>query len=140
MTCLVIGHRGASVAHPENTLAAFAGAAALGADWVELDVHRSADGVAVVHHDVTLADGRDLRATPAAELPASIPTLAAALATCRHHDLGVNVEIKSDLRDAAFDPTYGVVDVALAALADPAAGVDEPRADGSARFLITSFD
>ncbi len=37
MTCSVIGHRGASAAFPENTLAAFAGAADLGADWVELD-------------------------------------------------------------------------------------------------------
>ena len=34
---LVIGHRGASAARPENTVEAFRQAAALGADWVELD-------------------------------------------------------------------------------------------------------
>ena len=140
MTCLVIGHRGASAAHPENTLEAFAGAAALGADWVELDVHRSADGVGVVHHDATLPDGRRIVATPTAELPPSIPTLAAALALCRDRGLGVNVEIKSDPREPDFDTTYAVVDVALAAMGEPGSGAHEPLADGTDRFLVTSFD
>ena len=36
---------------PENTLAAFAQARELGADGVELDVRRTADGVLIVHHD-----------------------------------------------------------------------------------------
>jgi glycerophosphoryl diester phosphodiesterase len=48
---VVIGHRGASADFPENTLDAFAGAAAQGADWVELDVRATSDGVLVVHHD-----------------------------------------------------------------------------------------
>src|SRR4051794_36499575 len=48
---LVLGHRGASAARPENTLAAFATALADGADGVELDVRRTLDGVLVVHHD-----------------------------------------------------------------------------------------
>jgi glycerophosphoryl diester phosphodiesterase len=46
-----IAHRGAKREHPENTLAAFARALELGADAVELDVHRTADGCIVVHHD-----------------------------------------------------------------------------------------
>lgn len=140
MTLLVIGHRGASAAHPENTLEAFAGAAALGADWVELDVHLTADGVAVVHHDADLPDGRSLVSMAAGDLPASVPTLAAALAVCRAHDLGVNVEIKSDPRRDDFDPSYRVVDVTLAVLADDGTGAGVPRADGSARYLVTSFD
>jgi glycerophosphoryl diester phosphodiesterase len=140
LTCLVIGHRGASAAHPENTLAAFAGAADLGADWVELDVHRSADGVAVVHHDAVLPDGRAVTAVAVADLPPSVPTLAAALATCRAHGLGVNVEIKSDPRQPDFDAGYAVVDVALTAMALDEAGGDIALADGSARFLVTSFD
>lgn len=40
----VTAHRGASVLYPENTMAAFAGAKELGADWIELDVQQSHDG------------------------------------------------------------------------------------------------
>jgi glycerophosphoryl diester phosphodiesterase len=48
---LVIAHRGASGFAPENTLAAFKLAIALGADGIELDAQLSADGQAVVIHD-----------------------------------------------------------------------------------------
>src|SRR5215212_8361264 len=48
---LVIAHRGASGLAPENTLAAFKLAMALGADGVEMDVQLSADNRAVVIHD-----------------------------------------------------------------------------------------
>ena len=48
---LVIGHRGASGLSPENTLAAFRLAMALGADGVEMDVQLSADDQPVVIHD-----------------------------------------------------------------------------------------
>lgn len=51
----IIAHRGASREYPENTLAAFAAALALGADGIELDVHATRDGVLVVHHDVDVA-------------------------------------------------------------------------------------
>lgn len=47
----VIAHRGAADAAPENTLAAFARAIELGANGIELDVHRTDDGAIVVHHD-----------------------------------------------------------------------------------------
>ena len=47
-------HRGASAEAPENTLAAFCRAMAVGADGIELDVHLSRDGVPVVIHDATL--------------------------------------------------------------------------------------
>jgi len=50
-TPLVIAHRGASGLAPENTLAAFSLAIALGADGVELDVQMSRDGLPVVIHD-----------------------------------------------------------------------------------------
>ncbi len=48
---LVLGHRGASAAAPENTLAAFARALADGADGVELDAWRCGTGEVVVIHD-----------------------------------------------------------------------------------------
>lgn len=50
----IIAHRGASATFPENTLAAIQGAIDAGADWVEIDVQESADGVVVVIHDSDL--------------------------------------------------------------------------------------
>lgn len=51
---LVIAHRGGSALRPENTLAAFENAAALGADVLEMDVRSTADGKIVVIHDATV--------------------------------------------------------------------------------------
>lgn len=48
---LIIAHRGAAAAAPENTLAAFERAIQDGADYVELDVMETADGQVVVFHD-----------------------------------------------------------------------------------------
>ena len=48
---LVFAHRGGSKIGPENTIAAFDRGLAAGADGLELDVHLSSDGVAVIHHD-----------------------------------------------------------------------------------------
>lgn len=65
-------HRGGAALWPENSLAAFAGSLALGLDLLELDVHLSADGEAVVIHDATLertTEGRGtVRSQPAATL------------------------------------------------------------------------
>ncbi len=48
---LVVAHRGAAGAAPENTLASVGRAVADGADWVEIDVQESRDGEVVVVHD-----------------------------------------------------------------------------------------
>lgn len=56
---LVGAHRGASADYPENTTAAFSAAAAQGADFWELDVRLSADGVPMVIHDAAI--GRTTR-------------------------------------------------------------------------------
>lgn len=53
---LVIAHRGASAYEVENSLAAFKRALDQGADAIELDVHASADGAIVVHHDDRIGD------------------------------------------------------------------------------------
>ena len=50
----MIAHRGASGAHPENTLVAFRAAAEGGAPYFELDVHMTRDGQIVVSHDADL--------------------------------------------------------------------------------------
>jgi glycerophosphoryl diester phosphodiesterase len=48
---MVIAHRGASGLAPENTLAAFKLALAMGVQGIELDIHLSADDQPVVIHD-----------------------------------------------------------------------------------------
>lgn len=50
----VIAHRGSPRELHENTLESFERALAHGADAIELDVHGTADGAVVVHHDPTL--------------------------------------------------------------------------------------
>jgi len=51
---LIIGHRGASIVAPENTLISFERALDECADGVELDVRLARDGVPVVIHDANL--------------------------------------------------------------------------------------
>lgn len=50
----MFAHRGGAKLAPENTLVAFAGGMAAGADGIECDVHLSRDGVPVVIHDAAL--------------------------------------------------------------------------------------
>lgn len=113
---LVFAHRGGCALGPENTLATFDAGLAAGADGLELDVHLSADGVVVVHHDDTL-DRTTWQSGPLAARTADelvriqagrectamgrppdegtcIPTLQAVLA--RYPDVRVIVEMKVD--------------------------------------------
>lgn len=110
----IIGHRGAAGHAPENTLAAFRAAAALGVRWVEFDVRLSRDRRPVVFHDERLerttgARGRvaDRDAADLVRLDAGvwfapafagepIPTLERAVGTLAALGLGANVEIKPD--------------------------------------------
>jgi len=107
----IVGHRGAAGLAPENTLASFRAAMECGADWVELDVRFSLDGVPVVIHDPKLdrtTDGagwvRDHTAAEIGTLDAGrwfgaafhgerVPLLAEALAVMSGR-AGVNIEIK----------------------------------------------
>jgi len=102
----VWAHRGASAAFPENTLEAFAGAIAMGADGIELDVRRTADGALAVHHDAALADGRTIVRLRADELPAWVPFLAVALDACA--GVTLNIEIKNVPIDPDYDPDESV--------------------------------
>ena len=113
---LVYGHRGASAAAPENTVAAFELAKAFACDGVELDVRRSADDVLVLSHDPALGDGRVVRSIHRAELPSSVPTLAEALDACA--GMIVNIEIKNIPGEEDFDAACAVADAVVALLAD----------------------
>ncbi len=50
----VAGHMGWAAKYPENTMASFEAAAALGVDQIEMDVHCTADGSLVLIHDDTV--------------------------------------------------------------------------------------
>ncbi len=122
---LVIAHRGASAAAPENTVEAFRLADEMGADGVELDVRLAADGRLVVAHDPLPAD---------TAVVAALPDLATILDACGTRML-VNVEIKNEpvqptpQRSPSTD--LGVVAPTIEAL--HASGI------GLERFLISSF-
>ncbi|MBI2187102.1 MAG: glycerophosphodiester phosphodiesterase [Acidobacteria bacterium] len=118
---LVFAHRGGCALGPENTVAAFDLGLAAGADGLEFDVHLSADGLAVVHHDATLdrttsASGplcghtadelaridagcrfADRGAFPFRNQGVGIPTLAEVLR--RYPDTRMIVEMKEDSRE-----------------------------------------
>ncbi len=53
-SCAIVAHRGAWHGAPENSLAAIEKAIAVGADIVEIDVRKSADGELFLMHDDTL--------------------------------------------------------------------------------------
>lgn len=102
----------------ENTLAAFHRAVDEGFRYLEMDVHLSADGVVMVHHDRSLdrtTDGQGLIATlPAAEVERvkvggrePVPRLSQVLAELP--DTRITIEIKSG---AAVLPTLAVLDEA----------------------------
>ncbi len=125
---LVYAHRGASAAEPENTVAAFRAAVGMGADGVELDVRRTADGQAAVVHDARLADGRAVCELRLDEVPASVARLPEALDACA--GLVVNVEVKNFAADIDFDPDEGLAELVVRTLADRG---------GRDRVLVSSF-
>jgi len=90
----IFAHRGSCHSARENTIAAFIAARDLGADGIELDVHLSADGDVVVHHDGALPGLGPIGRLLSAELPVWLPSLGEALDA--RWPLQVNVEIKPD--------------------------------------------
>jgi len=124
----VIAHRGASKAERENTVEAFRRAGQMGAEAVELDVRRTADGVLVVHHNPGFEDGRVIATMEYGELPSHVPTLTDALDACA--GMWVNVEIKNDPEEPDFDPTESIADDTIALLVDR---------DEDHRWVISSF-
>jgi glycerophosphoryl diester phosphodiesterase len=143
---LVVAHRGASATEAENTLPAFAAAVAAGADVVEFDVRITADGEAVVMHDVDVSrttDGqgrvRDLTLDEIKRLriqtrdggSTGVPTLEEALRYCSSR-VGVDIEIKNIPGEPGYDAGREVVAEQVVKLLDKFA-FDGP-------VLITSFN
>ena len=99
---VVLGHRGTGAGEGENTLGGFADALRLGADGIELDVRRTADGALAVHHDAVVPGLGPLADLRVRDLPGQIPLLEAALDVCASGV--VNVEVKNGPHEPGFDP------------------------------------
>lgn len=119
---LVLGHRGASAAAPENTPEAFRLADEMGADGVELDVRRTPDGRLLVAHDPLPETIEAIDALGSA-------TFADVLDACGER-MVVNVEIKNWHEDTHFDPTMSMVEPVLEEL---------QRRGAVDRWIISSF-
>lgn len=132
---LIIGHRGASAAAPENSLEACALAMDQAADGIEFDVQLSADGHPVLIHDDSVDRTTNGQGTVGnltlAELQAldlgngeGVPTLDGLFALLGRHPL-YNVELK----------TWGIADRGLEAAV--AACIE--KHDVASRVLVSSF-
>jgi glycerophosphoryl diester phosphodiesterase len=129
--CMILAHRGGTGSWRENTTEAFSKALSLGADGVELDVRRTADGRIVVHHDPEIAGVGLIHTLSARELPEWVPGLDQALEACA--GAVVNVEVKNSPLEPGFDPEETVASEVAAAVE-----ATSPRADGGPRRVIVS--
>lgn len=129
---LVVGHRGVrGQTVRENTPEAFLTAFRAGAEWVELDARRSADDVAVVHHDGWAPDGVPIIRRSADELRGlGICTLDEVL-TALPAELGVDLEVKNLPGEPDYDPDDAVVGIVAEVLRSRAA--DRP-------MIVSSFN
>lgn len=142
-------HRGASGLAPENTMIAFDLARRLGAGWIETDASLIGDGTVVLFHDDTLercTDGRGLLAETSwdelCRLDAgswfdplyagqAVPRLETLLDYAASHDMGINLELKTHLADAAD----------AMPLASAVAAVLKARpAEALPKMVVSSFD
>lgn len=98
----IFAHRGASQKFKENTLEAFSYASDIGAQWIELDVWLSKDGILTVHHDEKLKNGKHVSSNVFSDFPSDVPSLQDVLDSTR--GIGLNIEIKT--RDNAYLDTW----------------------------------
>jgi glycerophosphoryl diester phosphodiesterase len=129
----VLAHRGGTGPWRENTLEAFSGALGAGADGVELDVRRCADGELVVIHDAEIPGVGFIHELRHKQLPSWVPTLEGALATCS--GAIVNVEIKNVPTDSGYDPA-NLVSTDVASVLARGVGATGPW---PAHVLVSSF-
>ena len=130
----VIGHRGSGARTVgdlrENSVRSLLAAVGSGMEWVELDVHRCSDGLALLHDPahgagefVIKRTVEELRACDVDDLAAALDALPASV--------GVDIDVKSSLEDAEAD-----ADESTAAVLAPLVEREMSRRP----LLVTSFD
>ncbi len=129
---LILAHQGSCRRAPGNTLEAFTFAREDGADGVELDVRRTADGVLVLHHDSEVDGVGVLAARSFGDVRAAapgIPTLDEALGVLA--GMVVNIEVKCLPWEPDADDERTVVAAVVAAI--DARGIHDD-------VVVSSFD
>ncbi|MEU3016257.1 MULTISPECIES: glycerophosphodiester phosphodiesterase [unclassified Nocardiopsis] len=131
----VIGHRGAGrgvvEGAVENTPASFELAARTGADWIEIDVRRTADDRLVLFHNAALDDGRAVVDLTEAQCRAQgLAGLEEGLAAIPS-DLGLDVDVKTVMEDGVDAPSRRTLSLVLPFLRREAA---------RRRVFVCSFD
>ncbi|MFD6098764.1 glycerophosphodiester phosphodiesterase [Nocardiopsis flavescens] len=134
-TTEVIGHRGAGRGvvgrARENTPESFAAAVEAGADWVEIDVRRTADDALVLYHNAALDDGRAVVDLTAAECArAGLAGLEEGLAAVPD-GVGLDVDVKTVMEDAVDAPARRTASLLMPYLRREAA---------RRRVFVCSFD
>jgi glycerophosphoryl diester phosphodiesterase len=98
---LIESHRGVEHTYPENTWPAIRAAYSEGADFIEVDVQLSADGVPFLHHNYGLADGGRCHELEWEELETrrvggeKLPLLSEVLAWARDEDARLSLDLKT---------------------------------------------
>ncbi|MGZ4617760.1 MAG: glycerophosphodiester phosphodiesterase [Frankiaceae bacterium] len=129
----VLGHRGCVHPGPENTVAAVRAAMGAGADGVEVDVRRSADGGLMCSHD-PVVQGLTVLATTAAELGRrDVPTVSQVRAAA-----GPRATVVLEVKNIPGQPDFDAPAEATAhALVGELAGLTPQDRAG---VVVSSFD
>jgi glycerophosphoryl diester phosphodiesterase len=105
----LVGHRGMGKGivdgHVQNTLDSFLAAVAAGADWVEVDVGRTADDELFVVHDAALAEGMFLSEVTAHTAVEHGAVRVTELLDALPPAVGVMFDVKSSMHDAGRSAT-----------------------------------
>jgi glycerophosphoryl diester phosphodiesterase len=129
----VYAHRGDFAHARGNSIEAFTLAVEAGADGIELDVRRTADGTLVLAHDPRLPNLgpiSELTCSQIREADPLVATLAEGLAAIPR-SVYINVEIKNHRGEPGFDSSRSIVDQTVAELG---------ARDDLGRILLSSFD
>jgi len=104
---IIGGHRGWPARYPDNSYRGIAAAARV-ADFIEIDVRRSRDGVLLLSHDASLSGHRIAGTTRSVlnELSPLLITLEHAFEAAG--DTPLNIEIKGHPGEEGFDPELGL--------------------------------
>jgi glycerophosphoryl diester phosphodiesterase len=124
---LIVAHRGGKSRWHENTLEAVQEAITCGADMVEFDVRRTADGELIVHHDEAIGEG-------------ALAEMEYSEALRRSTALGYRIPQVSELLDVASGRILLNIELKESGCEEALISIVFKRQFCASDFAITSFD